>query len=72
MDDDDGDGDDDDDGGRISSQVQPPHPITPRDEISRSGLSPHSDEDGCRENFLSAFSPSGWACCLLQLDQTQM
>ena len=32
----DGDGDDDDDG-RISSNLQPPLPIAPRDEISRSG-----------------------------------
>ena len=43
----DGDDDDDDgggdDGGRISGQGQPPNPITPRDEISRSGTRPHSD-----------------------------
>ena len=41
------DGDDDgggDSGGRrISGQVQPPNPITPRDNISRSGTRPHSD-----------------------------
>ena len=33
----DGDGGGDDDDGRISSNLQPPLPIAPRDEISRSG-----------------------------------
>ena len=39
----DGGGDDGGDGGRIFGQVQPPNPITPRDNISRSGTRPHSD-----------------------------
>ena len=38
-----GDGDDDGGGGRISGRGPGPYPIALRDQISRSGTSPHSD-----------------------------